>query len=197
MQHFKKTMKQTNYIATILFFMVLIASCSTVNMTARNGKDIPLTSSDYLKLKGTFSNQSLDTNRFNFKRTLFENFTFDTLGRRQTDFYAEVLPVDEKTVTINLYRYDKLDIQDVLIKSMTLKGKFKRGYFKVKRQYVKKFIAGPFLWVFGEHQNYIGLTKENNLVILESGGSGVLLLVVLPFFVAGGDKHDYEYTRTK
>jgi hypothetical protein len=180
-----------------MFFTLLVFSCSTVNLTTRKGKDIQLSSNDYLKLKGTFSNQSLDTNRFNFKRTLYENFTFDTLGRRQTGFYADILPLDEKTLTVNLYRHDKLYTQDELIKSVTLKGKFKSGYFKVKRQYPKKFIAGPLLWVFGEHLSYIGLTKDNNLVVLDSGGAGVLLVVVIPIFVVGGDRHEYEYERTK
>ena len=197
MRHFKTTMKQAIYISTIVFFTLLVSSCSTVNLTARKGKDISLNSNDYLKLKGTYSNQSLDTNRFNFKRTLYENFTLDTLGRRQTGFYVDILPIDEKTLTVNLYRNDNLYTQDELIKSVTLKGKFKSGYFKVKRQYPKKFIAGPLLWVFGEHLSCIGLTNENNIVVLDSGGAGVLLLVVVPIFVAGGDRHDYEYTRTK
>jgi len=166
-------------------------------LTPRKGKDILLNSNNYLKLKGTYSNQSLDTNRFNFKRGLFENFTLDTLGRRQAGFYSDIIPIDESTLTVNLYRHDKLYTQDELIKSVTLKGKFKSGYFKVKRKYPTKFIAGPLLWVLGEHESYIGLTKENNLVILDSGGAGILLLVVVPFFVAGGDRHEYEYSRTK
>ena len=190
-------MKRTIYISTIVFFTLLIFSCSTVNLTARKGKDLQLNSNEYLKLKGTYSNQPIDTNRFSFKRTLYENFTLDTLGKRQPGFYAEILPIDEKTLTVNLYRHDKLYTQDELIKSVTLKGKFKSGYFKVKRQYPKKFIAGPVLWIFVEHLSYIGLTNDNNLVVLDSGGTGVLLLVVIPIFVAGGDRHDYEYTRMK
>ena len=193
-------MKKTIYISTIvpfIFLTLLTSSCSTVNLTPRKGKDISLTPTDYLKLKGTYSNQTLDTNRYNFKRGLFENFTLDTLGRRQSGFYSEIIPVDERTLTVNLYRHDKIYIQDELIKSITLKGGFKRGYFKVKRKYPTKFIAGPLLWILGEHQSYIGLTKDNNLVVLDSGGAGVLLLVIVPFFVAGGDRHDYEYSRTK
>jgi hypothetical protein len=183
-------------IAPFIFLAMLAASCSTVNLTPRKGKDLTLTPTDYLKLKGTYSNQLPDTNLYNFKRGLFENFTLDTTGKGQPGFYTEIIPF-EKTLTVNLYRHDKIYIQDELIKSITLKGKFKSGYFKVKRKYPAKFIAGPLLWVLGEHQSYIGLTKENNLVVLDSGGTGVLLLVVVPFFVAGGDKHDYEYARTK
>jgi len=184
-------------IAYFILLTLLASSCSTVNLTARKGKDFSLTSNEYLKLKGVYLNQSSDTSSTNFKRTLFENFTLDTLGRKQTGFYSDIIPIDDKTLTVNLYRHDKLYIQDKLIKSLTLKGKFKDGYFKVKRKYPTKFIAGPLLWVLGEHLSYIGLTKENNLVILDSGGAGILLLVVVPIFVAGGDRHDYEYTRTK
>lgn len=181
-------------ISTTIFKILLpflITSCTTVNLAARRGKDIQLNTTDYTKLKGTFSNLSIDTNRFNFKRTLFENFTLDTLGRRQQQFYVDIIPVDDKTLTVNLYE------NGLLVKNLNIKGKFKDGYFKVKRQYTTKFIAGPLLWVLGEHRNYIGLTKDNNLVVLDSGGAGVLLLAVFPCFVAGGDKHDYEYIRSK
>src|ERR1035437_3361957 len=180
-----------------IFFSLLVSSCSTVDLATRKGKDISLNSNEYLKLKGTYSNQSLDTNRFNFNRRLFENFNLDTLGRGQIGFYADIIPIDDETLTVNLYRKDKINTQDEFIKCLTLKGKFKDGYFKVKRQYPTKFIAGPLLWILGEHQSCIGLTKENNLVVLDSGGEGALFLIVLPIFVAGGDKHDYEYKRTK
>ncbi|MCW3101736.1 MAG: hypothetical protein JWO09_176 [Bacteroidetes bacterium] len=184
-------------IISFIFFALFTSSCSTVNLSARKGKDLSLNSNDYLKLKGTYSNLALDTNRATFKRTLFENFTLDTLGRSQTGFYSELIPIDNKTLTVNFYKHNKLYAKDELVKSVTLKGKFKDGYFKIKRKYPVRFIAGPLLWVLGERQSYVGLTNDNNIVILDSRGKGVLFFIVLPFFVAGGDKHDYEYTRNK
>ena len=177
--------------STIILFIILsllVFSCSTVNLVTRKEKDTQLNSADYLKLKGTYSNITIDQNYPD--RTLFRNFRNDTLGK-QKQYAVDIIPIDPKTLTLSLNN------NGVLVKTLTLKGKYEKGYFKVKRNYRTKFIAGPLLWVFGEHLNYIGLTKENNLVVLESGGAGVLLLVVIPFFVAGGDKHDYEYRRIK
>ncbi len=85
----------------------------------------------------------------------------------------------------------------ITIKKVTLKGKYKNGYFKVKRQFAFSGIVGPLVWVVGEHINYIGLSKDNNLVVFDSGGVGVLFIVALPIFVADGDKRDNEYVRTK
>lgn len=189
----KKLTKNCIY---LLFFPIfLFYSCSTVNLTTRKDKDIWLNSKDYLKLKGIYSNQAKDSS--NFRRSLFESFTLDTLGKRQNGFYIDIVPIDENTLTVNLYQHNETYMQDDILRSITVKGKFKNGYFKVKRQYLTKFVAGPLLWVLGERQIYIGLTKENNLVVLDSGGKGVLFFVIVPFFIAGGDKYNYEYTKIK
>lgn len=191
---------------TILIFSILtltLSSCSTVNLKVRKGKDIVISSTNYQKLKGTYENQLLDTIGLNFTKTLFDNFTIGTYKKRQSDFYTnfytnfytEIIPVDSFTLKLNFYKHEEILIKNELVKSITLKGELKNGYFKVKRQYPTKFIAGPLLWMLGEKQNYIGLTNDNNLVVLNSGGKGALFLIVVPFFVAKGDAHNYEYKR--
>src|SRR5689334_11854221 len=99
---------KSSIILLFIFLALLVVSCSTVNLAARKGEDLFLSSNEHFKLKGTYSNQALDTNKFNFKRALFENFTLDTLGRRQNAFYTDIIPIDEKTLTVNLYQQDKL-----------------------------------------------------------------------------------------
>ena len=166
-------------------------SCTTVNLTARAGKDIQLNSSDFDKFNGTYLNIPTDSNYQG--RTLYCNFTKgnkDTLCR-QSHYTVKVESSDSKTLNFNL------DDNGITIESLTLKGRYKKGYFKVNRQNLFDCVVGPLVWVLGEHINYIGLSKSNNLVVLDSGGVGVLFIIAFPIFVAGGDKHDYEYTRTK
>jgi hypothetical protein len=81
------------------------------------------------------------------------------------------------------------------IDSLTIKGKYRRGYFKVKRQWDASFIAGPLLWVLGDNFKYVGLTEENKLVIINSGSGGVMLLVAFPIFGAGSGQFENEYER--
>ena len=166
------------------------SSCSTVDFASRKNKDILLSSDHYLKLQGTFVNHSTDTSYR--KSTLFNNFTAGT----HQGLCVEIIPKDERKLTVNLYN-GKTPVQNELQKSVTLKGKYKKGYFKVKRLYRTKFVAGPLLWILGEKKNCIGLTKENNLVVLDSGGTGVLFLLAFPFFVAGGGSQYFEYSRIR
>jgi hypothetical protein len=44
---------------------------------------------------------------------------------------------------------------------------------------------------------YIGLTKENNLVILNSGNSGVMFALFFPVFAAGSGQFVNEYNRVE
>jgi len=182
-------MKTTSLIFFILTFT--ISSCTTVNLLARKGKDLQLSASDIEKFNGVYLNVPTDTS--NFRRTLYCNFTRnkkDTLCR-QKQYSVKVVSVDPKTLTLNLNE------NETVIQSLMLKGKYKKGYFKVRRQFLIEGVVGPLVWVFGEHINYLGLSKDNNLVVFDSGGTGVLFIVALPIFVAGGDRHNYEYLRTK
>jgi len=175
----------------LLILSLFISSCSTVNLKARAGKDVFLSSVDHEKFKGAYSNLPIDTNYR--RRGLYCYFTKgnkDTLCI-QKQYSVEIIPVDAKTLTVNL------NDNEMLIQRLTLKGKYKKGYFKAKRQFLFSGVVGPLVWVFGENINYLGLSKDNNLVVLNSGGAGVLFFIVLPIFVAGGNKHDHEYRRIK
>ncbi len=172
----------------LLLFAITFFSCSTIRLTNRNEKDIHLHAGNFENLKGNYSNLTTDT--IHLSRTLFNNFQFDTLYR-QKHYSVDIVPIDHKKLSFKLYN------KDSLIQSLNVKGKFKRGYFKVKRGYKTKFIAGPLLWVFGENLKYIGLTKNNNLVVINLGSSGFLMLIVIPIFAAGGGQFVNEYTRMK
>ncbi|WKZ76300.1 MAG: hypothetical protein QY303_05245 [Vicingaceae bacterium] len=86
---------------------------------------------------------------------------------------------------------------ETVIDSLTIKGKYRKGYFKVRTEVKANFIAGPLLWVLAENTKYIGITNDNNLVILNSGGSGFLLLIAFPIFAASGGQTTIEYERQK
>jgi hypothetical protein len=175
----------------ILFLLISIltnTSCSTVRLTDRSGKDIQLDANSLHKLNATYSNVTLDTNHLN--RTLYNNFKNDS-GLKQKNLEVDLRAVDEKTITLKLTDNHKI------IDSLILKGIYRKGYFKIKRQWNTTFIAGPLLWILSEDLKYLGLTNENNLVIVNSGGGGVMLLIAIPIFAAGGGQFENEYVRTK
>lgn len=163
-----------------------ICSCSTVRFKDRIGKDISLDANSLDKLSGDFKNSNNDTT--NFRTTLYNNFNYDTLFRKK-DLIVNYTPIDKNRIKLKV-----LDTETV-IDSLTIKGKYRKGYFKVRTEVKANFIVGPFLWVLTENTKYIGMTNDNNLVILNSGGSGFLLLIAFPIFVAGGGQSIIEYER--
>jgi hypothetical protein len=176
---------QTSF--NIFVISVLFSSCSTVNLASRKEKDLQINFADSVNLKGRYSNLAMDT--VYSDKTLFNIFRDDNFGKEKS-FVVDLIPINNKAIKINL-----ID-QDSILKSVTLKGKYKKGYFRVKRDYNSNFIFGPLIWVLGEHRNFIGLTKTNNLVILDSGGQSFLLFVIFPFFGGSGNSIELEYKKT-
>jgi hypothetical protein len=174
-----------------LLASVLFPSCRTIDLSSRNGKDLELNSTNYQQLSGTFSNTNAatDSSRY-FHRTLMGNFENDSIYSRK-GLSAVLLPVSPKTLSLKIYS------KDSLISSLTLKGKYKSGHFKVRRRFTSSFISGPLFWVLAASFNYIGLTKENNLVILNSGGVGALFITILPIAVTGADQSENTFQRIK
>ena len=179
-----------------IFFLLLIvelSSCSSVKLETRNGKDQQLTSSSFEKLNGTFSNLPADTNYLN--RTLYCHFTNENKRKDSicsgVQYTVELLSTDSRSLTI------ALKTNETTVRKITLKGKYKEGYFKANRHISLHGLLGPLLWIFGENIIYIGLTNENNLIVINSGGAGALLIVAFPISISGGERRDTEYIRIK
>lgn len=177
-----------NVTIVFLSLTILVCSCSTIRLKDRKGIDIHLDANSSQKLSGVYKNSKNDTIKFH--RTLYSNFTFDSLYR-QKDITINITPIDKNKIKLKVYN------QESAIDSLTIKGKYRRGYFKMRRQWSTSFIAGPLLWILGDNLKYIGLTKEDKLVIIDSGSGGVMLLVAFPISAAGSGQFENEYERTK
>lgn len=174
----------------ILLFLslyVLVLSCSTIRLQGRKGLDRPMDGNNFLYLSGDFKNMNTDTIRA--CKTLFGNFS------NGNNCYENQRRVNITVIDKNNLELKKID-HNIVVGSVIIKGKFRHGYFKMKRQWVANFHVGPLLWVLGDNIKYIGITKENNLVILDSGSGGILFLVVLPIFAADNGPFIYEYERS-
>jgi hypothetical protein len=175
-------------IVPVFFSALLFSSCTTIKLAERESKDVEITEESFQKLEGTFSNIGLDTNHSN--RTLLNNFLTDSIYSKE-ELSLQIESIDQKSIMLKVW------YRDTLVDSLTVKGKFKKGYFKVRRDWNTSFIAGPLLWILGDDLKYIGLTNTNNLVVINSGGGGLMLLVVVPIFAAGGAQFENEYVRIK
>ncbi|MBL0336857.1 MAG: hypothetical protein IPP73_16495 [Chitinophagaceae bacterium] len=110
-------------------------------MGARNGKDQQLTSSSFEKLNGTFSNLPADTNYLN--RTLYCHFTNENKRKDSicsgVQYTVELLSTDSRSLTI------ALKTNETTVRKITLKGKYKEGYFKSEQAYFTTWFTGAII----------------------------------------------------
>ena len=177
-------MKLFNIIILLLVFFLL--GCSSVNFSSRKGKDFELNENNYTLIEGSYSNNTIDT--LHKYRTLLSEFQFDTISNHN-NYKVRIVANGNRMLEFKFIN------TDTLISSFLVKGRYKRGYFKAKTEWGPGFIAGPLLWTLGDRRKYIGITKNNNLVVLTSYG-GMMFLTVLPIFAAGG-QYEAEYLRMK
>lgn len=158
---------------------------------AREGKDRLLGANDFASFNGMYTNLPTDTGHL--QQTLFCLFTKseqDTICKEKNR-RVQIIANSAQKLTLSL------DSNGTILKSLVLKGKYKKGYFKVKRQLSVNGLLGPLFWVYGSNISYVGLTKENDIIVLNSGGIGILFILVMPISVSGADQQNLVYKRVQ
>lgn len=170
----------------ILFLTCLtISSCSTIHLNERYKKDRDLGDTSFHNLKGFYNNYSTS---YDSNNTVISMLNPDALNLAK-DLKLNLEPIDNKTLKVNFYS------KDTFVSTSTFKGKYKRGYFKIKRVWTKHFVLGPLFWGLGNNIKYIGLTKSDDLVIISST-SALVLVVFIPVYNGGG-QFNREFKRIK
>jgi hypothetical protein len=160
-------------------------SCSTIQKINRNEKDVIVDDSNYEILRGSFQNKGIESSgtvyNMLYDRKLFKE------KLRSDSIIVQVNPIDKESLELSFL------LKDNILKTTKLKGKYHNGYFKVRTGFGLFSPLFPLLWGPGLYYMNLGITKEQNLMIMESH-SGVAILVVLPFFGSGGESA-FEFKR--
>lgn len=171
-----------------LTITLIVYSCSSVRLNNRKDSDIYLDANSYNKIGGNYNNLKVDT--IKSYRSLYSNFNFDSIYK-QKNIIINFDPINKNTINLKVINNGKA------IDSLSIKGKYRRGYFKMRRNWNINFIAGPFLWIINDNIKYLGLSKDDNLIILNSGSGGVMMLVAFPIFATQSTPFENEYIRIK
>ena len=177
---------------SILILVLFFSSCSTVvSLKTRNEKqDVALNTKNYKQLNGTFLNNPVKTR--GASQTVLSGIGKDKLWEQKGDFVT-FSSINKRKIKYSLYAADS-----ILINNGTLKGKYKDGYFKIRPQWKKELDLGIFIWTIEDHTTYIGLTKENNLIIVRAEPVWYVFAMVIPVWAGGQNgQNDGEYQRTK
>jgi len=182
-----KLTNMTNPIRHLIQFLFLsllsfyFTSCSTVGQIKRDNKDMVLDTSNFHRLDGSYFN-SIELLRNLHNREFLA-----------TNLNVESVILNVKTVTKKSIKLD-FESNGKTIKTIKLYGKYKNGYFvTMPKLSISLLPLFPIFWGPGTYNLSLGLTKENNLVFLESHG-GIVLLVIVPVF-GGGGQSDCEIKR--
>lgn len=175
-------------VALFAVMALITCSCSTINLSNRKGKDAHLSKDSYHQLEGVFYNGTIDS--LPKRYTLYNQLKYDS-AHQQEHFRVRVIPIDDKSI-----RFELLD-NNKLLDSLIINGKYRKGYFKAKKKRNVNFIAGPLLWIVSDNFKCLGLTKGGDMVIINSGGSGIMWFIILPIFSASAGQSETEYGRVE
>jgi len=162
----------------ITIIIPVFQNCSTIRLTDRIGKDYYLQETDYMKLKGIF----VDSTIIDYPKK-----SNNVSGYIYAPCTVKINPLNPNRLEYSYF------INDSLVETRVLKGKFKDGYFMQRTKFGVEFTFGPLLWGPGTEKFAYGITNENNLIFRESHG-GIAIFIILPFFAGGGDSN-HEYKR--
>lgn len=175
-------------LTTFIGLSLLLASCSTVNLNNRKGKDVALSKDSYHQLEGVFYNGTIDS--LPKRYSLYSQLKYDTTHQPQ-HLEVRVTPIDAESIRFELLENNKV------IDTLKINGKYHKGYFKAKRNRNTTFIAGPLLWIISDDFKCLGLSNSSNLVVVNSGGSGIMWFTILPIYSAGRGQSETEHARIK
>lgn len=171
---------------------LLLASCSAVNISDRNKThtDQQLTSGDINKINGTFTNKATDNGHVEVNALWERLFNFPSpMKERWANATVKLEVASPKTITLTLLDADKI------IETRTVRFKYEKGYIRLKTQRNGKMLVGPLVWGLQVSKSYLGLTVDNQLILLNSKG-GTLMVICVPAFGSGGE-NDIAYSRVE
>jgi hypothetical protein len=164
----------------ILFALVpMISSCGSVHVLAKKRDDVFLTAKNRDELNGIYNNSSVSSPANTDLYPIWQRLN-------NKDVYADT--IDNPRIQFRFVSDRKLSAYVLsgkrVIEEKDFHGRFRHGYFILRNRLKARSMVGPLLWGFAGFRIYVGITKKNELVLLESNcGSAVLLC--LPFFWAG------------
>jgi hypothetical protein len=168
------------FTAAALLLIILNSACVPLKKLERN-ELVRLETNNHEHLNGTFLNHGAKT-KGNYAHSLWYELNYN---RRDT-FKAP----ENSTVTLEVLDNTKLKAvlkkDSVVIKTVVLSGKYKEGYFSVKRYY--RIIPFPFIYFrHDDHKIRIGKTQSGSLVLdaAESHSGWVLIM-------AAGYREQYD-----
>lgn len=173
-----------NQVLLATLIVILASSCATTNSIDRTGKDVFLDSSNYRQLNGVYSNINM-TDGFS---------VYDVFHKYKT--IHKKINNDRVVVSVNVVSQKKNEMrfmqENICVKKMRLRGQFENGYFSANPRCSILNPLFPVLWGPAYYKREIGISSNNNLVILDSRGALVFFLAI-PFWVDGNENANEYY----
>lgn len=159
------------FLPVVCLFVFLTEACVPLKKAERNNL-LKLDNNNKHVLNGKYANRAPRNNSNGFYSLWFEL----DYHRKNTDTVPEQAVVQLETLSPKRVKAGLWN-NDTLIKTITLKGKIKDGYFSVKRYY--NIVPIPFLYFrHNDHKIRLGKTTNGLLVAdaAESHGGWILVM---------------------
>jgi len=164
-------MKQITF---VLISAIFISSCACLKKNVDTSNSIILTEKNLTLLDGKYERFSKQQDKNKNDGDLYWNFFDRGQNRNDSIEFFELKVIDKNRILV-LY----IDGNDT-IKSKTMKGKIKSGYFEFKRKYL--FIPGIYVNLYRDSKFRIRLSNDNNLIADYKQIAFGTAIFIIPFY---------------
>lgn len=184
-------MKPIVYYSALI--MVVLSSCHSVKHATKDPELQTVSSQNIHLLKGTYHNQPIDDKLNKAYSSVYDVNALQDVQLLKQFFLLKKTEngiAEQLQIAIINNELQITAMQDgQTVKQFRIKGKFRKGYFKTKKESKTKFPPLPPFYYFNENVRlYLTLDTANNLVVKRKGRKTGMI-----FFFAAGFKMDNEY----
>ncbi|POY37453.1 hypothetical protein C3K47_06735 [Solitalea longa] len=162
----------------LIISILELTSCASINYDQTSCSNIILSDTNSHQLIGMYHNRHTQNEPL-FSLLVNGEEKYSSEIHNDSIIFKLIQPTN-RSMSVEFYR------KDSLVRKKTIQGKFKNGYFLTKAQVDFFKPCFPLLWGPGTYKRAIGLTKNKDLIVLESHG-GTAIFIVIPFFASGGE----------
>ena len=158
----------------VLISIIFLSSCACLKKNVDINNGIILTEANLLLLDGKYKRFSKQQDKNNNNGDLYWNFFDRGQNLSESRDFFEIKVIDKKNISISY-----IDGCET-IKSKTMKGKIKNGYFEFQRKYL--FIPAIYVNVYRDSKFRIRLSNEKDLLTDYKQITIGTAIFIIPFY---------------
>jgi len=174
----------------LILFLFLVCSCTSLKKISESTEE--LTSNDSLKLKGTYSAYSNKDYLPTLADFLEIDYFLKHLNYEDDDsLIIKINPIDKNHLEVLVFNHDSLQSKK------TIRGKYKKNYFVLKKQHNYDPELGIFLYTWSRQKTRLKIEENGNIIIDSKSFLNAIIIGFVPIAFVTDKNYNIEFEKIK